>query len=181
MMASGSLNGAALPEIEVRMAMREDAALVASVLERAFIEYRSSYTDGGFAATVLTKDNVETRLNEGPMWVALCEQAIVGTVAAVAKGESLHVRSMGIVPTARCKRIGELLLNHVESFAFARGHKRMTLSTTPFLSRAIRLYERFGFQRSKEEPFDLFGTPLFTMVKNLSPTNQETEPPSTTG
>jgi len=165
-----------IPEIEVRMAMLEDAAAVASVLEKAFTEYRPSYTDDGFAATVLTKEKVETRMNEGQMWVALYNKAIVGTVAAVAKGEALSVRGMGIVPAARGKRIGELLLDHVESFASARGHKRMTLSTTPFLSRAIRLYERFGFQRSNEEPFELFGTPLFTMVKNLSATNQEPEP-----
>jgi uncharacterized protein len=164
------------PEIAVRMAMPDDAALVASVLENAFVEYRSSYTDGGFAATVLTKDKVETRMNEGPMWVALYNEAIVGTVAAVAKGEVLHVRGMGIVPAARGRRIGELLLKHVESFASGRGHKRMTLSTTPFLSRAIRLYEDFGFQRTNEEPFELFGTPLFTMVKNLLPTNQTPEP-----
>jgi uncharacterized protein len=170
----GTIQGT--PAIEVRMAMPEDAALVASVLEEAFIEYRPSYTDGGFAATVLTKDNIETRMNEGPMWVALCNEAIVGTVAAVAKGEALHVRGMGIVPTARGKRIGELLLKHVETFASARGHERMTLSTTPFLFRAIRLYERCGFQRSSEEPFELFGTPLFTMVKNLLPTNQKPEP-----
>src|SRR5260370_227302 len=44
----------------------------------------------------------------------------------------------------------------------------MYLSTTPFLDRAIRLYERFGFQRSDEGPLDLFGTPLFTMTKRLN-------------
>jgi len=38
------------------------------------------------------------------------------------------------------KRIGELLLKQVENFAAAHGYERMTLNTTPFLSRAIRLY-----------------------------------------
>ena len=28
-----------------------------------------------------------------------------------------------------------------------------------------RLYERFGFQRTSDEPHELFGTPLFTMEK----------------
>jgi hypothetical protein len=41
------------------------------------------------------------------------------------------------------------------------------LSTTPFLTHAIVLYEGLGFQRSNEGPHDLFGTPLFTMVKTL--------------
>jgi len=41
----------------------------------------------------------------------------------------------------------------------------MLLSTTPFLDDAIRLYQRFGFERIREGPHDLAGTPLFTMEK----------------
>ena len=155
-------------QIDVRMAVAEDASAIAAVLERAFREYRESYTQDGFIATVLAEDKIATRMAQGPMWVALDNEEIVGTVAAVSKGEALHVRSMGIVPEARGKRIGELLLKNVEAFAMAQRHQRMTLSTTPFLSRAIRLYERFGFQPSAEGPADLFGTPLFTMTKRLS-------------
>jgi nitroimidazol reductase NimA-like FMN-containing flavoprotein (pyridoxamine 5'-phosphate oxidase superfamily)/GNAT superfamily N-acetyltransferase len=151
--------------IEIRSAKPEDSAQVASVLESAFAEYRSSYTDVGFAATVLTKTKVEARMAEGPMWVALQNGVIVGTVAALSKGEALHVRGMGIVPAARGKQIGELLLKHIEDFARRQGHTRMTLSTTPFLARAISLYEHFGFERSDEGPLDLFGTPLFSMEK----------------
>jgi GNAT superfamily N-acetyltransferase len=155
------------------MAVAEDASAVATVLERAFMEYRESYTQDGFIATVLTKDKVETRMTEGPMWVALDNEEIVGTVAAVSQGEALYVRSMGIVPEARGKRIGELLLKNVEAYAIGDGHHRMILSTTPFLSRAIRLYERFGFQRSDGRRADLFGTPLFTMTKKLNRSDQQ--------
>ena len=154
--------------VQIRMALKVDAAAVASVLAAAFIEYRLSYTQEGFAATALSRDKIEIRMNEGPMWVALYDEAIVGAVAAVSKGAALYVRSMGIVPAARGKGIGELLLEHVENLACARGYKRMILSTTPFLIRAIKLYEQFGFVRSSEGPFDLFGTPLFTMVKDLT-------------
>jgi nitroimidazol reductase NimA-like FMN-containing flavoprotein (pyridoxamine 5'-phosphate oxidase superfamily)/GNAT superfamily N-acetyltransferase len=158
-------NGA--PAIEIRVATREDSGQVASVLESAFAEYRSSYTEGGFAATVISKDKVEARMAEGPMWIALHDGVVVGTVAAVSKGEALHVRGMGIVPAARGKKIGERLLKHVEELARRQGHTRMTLSTTPFLARAISLYEYFGFERSAEGPLDLFGTPLFSMEKEL--------------
>jgi nitroimidazol reductase NimA-like FMN-containing flavoprotein (pyridoxamine 5'-phosphate oxidase superfamily)/GNAT superfamily N-acetyltransferase len=155
------------PAIEIRVAAPEDSEQVASVLESAFAEYRSSYTDGGFAATVITRDKVEARMNEGPMWIALQDGVIVGAVAAVSRAEALHVRGMGIVPEARGKKIGELLLKHVEEFALRQEHTRMTLNTTPFLARAIRLYEHFGFRQSDEGPSDLFGTPLFSMKKEL--------------
>jgi GNAT superfamily N-acetyltransferase len=132
------------------MAAAEDASAVAAVLERAFMEYRESYTPDGFIATVLTKDKVKTRMTEGPMWVALDSEEIVGTVAAVSQGEALYVRSMGIVPEARGKRIGEVLLKNVEAYAIRHGHHRMILSTTPFPSRAIVCMSGLAFNRVKE-------------------------------
>ncbi len=60
-------------------------------------------------------------------------------------------------------------MSHVENVASEHGFRRLFLSTTPFLTSAIRLYERWGFQRSDEGPHDLHGTPLFTMVKILRP------------
>ncbi|HEU0176665.1 MAG TPA: GNAT family N-acetyltransferase [Blastocatellia bacterium] len=156
-------------KIDVRIAGAGDAPSIASVLHESFLEYRSLYTPEGFSATTLTSSEIEDRLHldEGPTWVALCEDLIVGTVSAVVKGESIFIRSMAILPTARGQGIGELLLTQIESFALERGCARLFLNTTPFLSRAIRLYERFGFCRNGEDPHDLFGTPLFTMVKTL--------------
>jgi GNAT superfamily N-acetyltransferase len=108
-------------------------------------------------------------MNEGPLWVAALADTIVGTVSALSKGDALYIRGMAVLPVARGQKIGELLLMQIESFAFAHGYKRLILSTTPFLTRAIRLYEQFGFRRSSDGPHDLFGTPLFTMTKRLKP------------
>ena len=155
------------PELQIREATLDDAPSIAAVLYAAFIEYKSSYTPKGFAATTPPPDDVQRRLSEGPTWVVLRDETIVGTVAAVPKDESLYVRGMAVLPVARGQKIGELLLAHIESYAAARGLRRLHLSTTPFLSAAIRLYERFGFQRTTDGPHDLFGTPLFTMAKEL--------------
>jgi uncharacterized protein len=151
----------------IRRAEDRDALAIASVLEMSFIEYRDLYTDEGFAATVISEDKVKARMSEGPVWVAVEQAKIIGTVAAISKGEALHVRGMGIVPAARGKGIGRLLLNQVQAFARTHGYKKITLNTTPFLCRAIALYRSFGFERSEETTSDLFGTPLFTMVKTL--------------
>jgi len=74
---------------------------------------------------------------------------------------------MAVVPAARGQSVGELLLRQVESYATERGYARLVLSTTPFLHRAIRLYEKFGFTRNGDGPHELAGTPLFTMEKIL--------------
>lgn len=106
-------------------------------------------------------------MSEGPVWVASSNDTIVGTVAAVTRREALYIRGMVILPAARGQRVGEQFLNGIESFAFENGLRRLYLSTTPFLARAIRLYENFGFRNCDGGPHDLFGTPLLTMEKFL--------------
>lgn len=156
-----------MSDIYIRKALPGDAALISSVMLASFMEYVSLYTPEAFAATTPTGDQIRGRMGEGPAWVAVANHAIVGTVAAVGNGEGLYIRGMAVRPIARGKGIGELLMERVERFALENGHRRMWLSTTPFLDRAIRLYERLGFRRSDEGPKELYGTPLFTMVKEL--------------
>lgn len=153
--------------ISIRNALPDDAEQIASILLESFAEYESSYTQAGYAATTPTSEQLQSRFSEGPTWVAFLKDAMVGTVSAIQKGEDLYVRSMAVLPAARGHRIGELLLKHVENFATTNGHKRLVLSTTPFLARAIRLYENSGFRHTNEPPHELFGTPLLTMVKTL--------------
>ena len=162
-MIEGARPGA---EVIIRRAVPEDAAAVASVLYESFAEYEPSYTPEGFAATVSDPEQVRARIEREQVWVAVKDGKIVGTVGAVPKGDALYVRSMAVVPAARGGEVGRRLLERVEEFAAVRGFGRMFLSTTPFLTRAIRLYERAGFRRSPEGPHELFGTPLFTMVKD---------------
>jgi len=155
------------PTLEIRLATMEEAASISEVLLQSFIEYKSQYTPEGFAATTPTVAQIKHRLTEGPVWVALLEGTVVATVSAVAYGESVYVRGMAALPAARGHRIGELLMDSVQKFASAQECRRLFLSTTPFLNRAISLYERLGFVRTNEGPHDLHGTPLFTMEKAL--------------
>lgn len=159
-------------EIEIRRAAADDASRVAAVLYESFVEYEALYTQEAFAATAPTCEQIESRMKEGPMWVALRDGVIVGTVSAVPRvGGALYIRGMGVVPSARGFKIGRLLLERSESFASEQGYRSLILSTTPFLKSAIRLYERHGFRCNSEGPHDLFGTTIFTMVKNLETSN----------
>lgn len=156
-----------LPHTEIRLAQPDDAEAIAQVLRAAFSEYEDLYTPEGFRATTPQSTEIGNRMNEGPLWVAVVNEMIVGTSAAVLKGDSLYIRGMAVLPIARGQHIGEQLLKQIASYAVAHQCRSMFLSTTPFLHHAIRLYEEFGFSRSSEGPRDLFGTPLFTMEKCL--------------
>jgi hypothetical protein len=92
--------------LEVRRAGPEDAPAIAAVLHASFVEFKALYTEGGFAATTLGTEQVLTRMREGPIWVALREGAVMGTVAAVVKNESVYVRGMAVLPAARATGAG---------------------------------------------------------------------------
>lgn len=158
-------------DVLIRNAVVDESSAIASILRQAFIEYKPLYTPDGFAATTPTSDQIRERWGEGPVWVAIQNGSIVGTVAAVPKNSGLYVRSMAVLPSARGYGIAGQLLKEIESYAINHHHGCLFLSTTPFLNEAIRLYQRFGFKHSDEDIHDLFGTPLFTMVKPLRPTD----------
>lgn len=155
------------PPTSVRLAEPVDLPLVASLMHESFVEYKSSYTDEAFAATTPKADQLARRMAEGPMWVATRDDVLLGTVSALPLGDELYIRGMAVLPEARGLGVGVLLLKTIEEFALAHHYQRLALSTTPFLLRAIRLYERFGFKQISDGPHDLFGTPLFTMTKEL--------------
>lgn len=156
--------------IEIRRAGPTDAPAIATVLHESFEEFKALYTDGGFSATTPGTDQVLARMREGPVWVALREGTVLGTVAAVVRADSIYIRGMAVLPGARGSGCGAGLLQQLEVWAGSEGCTRLFLSTTPFLGSAIRLYERFGFHRTDEGAHDLFGTPLFTMEKLLKKT-----------
>src|SRR5579862_587957 len=154
-------------EMATSLAIRRAAPGDAAAIE-SFIEFRSLYTEGGFVATVLNAESVLKRIHEGPVWIAFRDGTALGTVAALIKGSSVYIRGMAVLPSARGTGLGTALLLEAEKWAASVGCSHLFLSTTPFLSPAICLYQKFGFRRRAEDSQDLFGTPLFVMEKTIS-------------
>jgi len=156
------------PRLQLRRAHPGDETAISAVLLDGFREYSPQYTRQGFAATTPAPSEVLRRIEEGPVWLAVIQSEVVGTVSAVLRANDvLYIRGMAVLPHARGLRIGNRLFELIEAYAKEHRCTRLILSTTPFLSRAIRLYESLGFVRTGEGPHDLHGTPLFTMEKTL--------------
>jgi ribosomal protein S18 acetylase RimI-like enzyme len=156
-----------LPDQTVRLAVIDEVADVARVLRDAVEPYRPRYTPAAFAATTPSEAELRQRWHEGPVWVAVQGDRIVGTVAAVPRPGALYMRSMAVHPDSHGGGCGRRLVEAVERHAVATRLSAVVLSTTPFLDSAIALYERCGFRRTEAGPPDLAGTPLFTMEKIL--------------
>lgn len=155
--------------MNVRLATPADAQQIAAVLRAAFDEFASQYTPVAYQVTTPPAEEIIGRFTEGPIWVAENSAAVVATVSAVLRSDELYVRSMAVLPIARGRGVATRLLEAVEAFAIDRRCSRITLMTTPFLTSAIHLYERAGFERCGL-PSQLHGTRLFCMVKLLRST-----------
>jgi GNAT superfamily N-acetyltransferase len=149
----------------VQRADVEQADAVARVLEEAFADLRALYTDASYAATVLLPEGVLARIAEGPVWVAMRADDAIGTCSAKALDDGLYLRGMAVSPRARGRGVGGMLLSTAEEFALDAGARRLMLSTTPFLTSAIGLYERCGFVRDGEHAW--LGVTLIDMHKKL--------------
>ena len=106
------------------------------------------------------------RPDTGPIWHATLDTFPAGTVWGTIENNSLHIRSMAVLPSARGFGIGLSLLQHAEEFALANNCNRLHLSTPQFLARAIKLFRRFGFR--DYDTGSLHGTPIILMEKLLS-------------
>jgi GNAT superfamily N-acetyltransferase len=151
----------------VRLARPTEAAQAAFLLRVAFAEVAALYTPEALAATLVDTETLRRRMEEGVVWLAFLGTRAVGTVSALPKPEGLHVRSMAVHPEARGEGVGKALLQAVERFGRERGHARIFLRTTPFLTSSIALYSRAGFTMREGAERDFHGVPLFEMEKSL--------------
>jgi len=166
-MVQRSASGDVWSEVVIRPAKPSEAQIIQAILCESFEEYRSSYTSAAFQAVVPAENTIVERMQEGPVWVAVYHDEIVGTISAVPLANEMQVRMMAVPPAERGKEIGRMLLVHLAKYAFRKGYRRLTLSINPFLTRAIREYEQFGFERTNEKPADQHGTPVYIMTKYL--------------
>jgi GNAT superfamily N-acetyltransferase len=153
-------------KLSIKQATAADAAAIHSILAAAFAEFRHLYTPEAYVATVVPENDVRIRLTEGPIWIAERESEVLGTVSAVVSGDCVAVRGMAVNPNVRGLGIGRTLLKVIERFAYQQGCDQLSLFTTAFLSRAIRLYESSGFKFTGELSSP-HGTELSRMVKSL--------------
>jgi GNAT superfamily N-acetyltransferase len=154
--------------IKIRPAEHSDASVIAELLYESFIGYRPMYTGEAFVATTPGTAEIENRIGNKSVFVALYNDVIAGTVSMKAYDKGLLIRSMAVLPVARGKGIARELLKHIEEVALKNGFDSLELTTTPFLFNAIRLYESLGFEQYGYD--DLHGTPLIKMRKNLKST-----------
>jgi len=138
--------------VEIRRAVPGDEETIAALIFEAFAPFRDEYTPDAFEYTAVSADKVRERFDEGPMWLAIANGEVVGTVSGLLEEERFYIRSMAIKPSAQRGGIGQRLLETLETFARDAGYKKLYLYTTFVLPGARRLYEKNRFYVLRETP-----------------------------
>ncbi len=156
------------PVVSIRKASHDDAQGILECLTEAFEAYRGSYTSDAFRDTVPPREEIQNRVAK--MWVFVAVKPsgeIVGTVACnVLSPNEGHIRGMAVRTSWHGAHVASGLLRSVESELRHQRCSRVTLDTTLPLKRAMRFYEKQGFQRSGRIT-NFFGMPLIEYVKAL--------------
>lgn len=103
-------------------------------------------------------------LENAVVLVATLDGADTGFIAFYAgdkETETAFVSSIGVLPNARGKSIGERLIKESESFCREIGKKTLFLEVSAINSPAIRLYGRMGFTRTKTPSKKTYSNALF--------------------
>jgi N-acetylglutamate synthase-like GNAT family acetyltransferase len=155
-------------DVEIRAALEKDAGDISSILMESFEEYKPRFSAAAYEATTPAPDEILNRMKEGPAWVAISKGKIVGTISAVPRGTVMLLRDLAVRPSERGRSIGKMLLVHAARYAYHNKFRRLSMQAAPFLTRALREVEQFGFRRIDEGACNFDGTtPVYTMTKSL--------------
>ena len=154
-------------QIIIRLADFSDATEIADLLEDSFSEYKNLYTKKAFTETILGVYKIKERVYNKRTWIVSIDGAISGTISLIPANGTLYIKSVAVAPEARRRGLGILMMKHAEHEAGRMRLRYLELTTTHFLSAAIRLYQNLGFEQRGQK--DLYGTPLIRMLKDLKP------------
>jgi ribosomal protein S18 acetylase RimI-like enzyme len=84
------------------------------------------------------------------LWLLLCrDQEPLGVLLLnpVSRADALDVVYAGLVPAARRRHLGQLLMQEAQALAASGGHQRLTLAVDASNGPAMRLYQRCGMRQ----------------------------------
>ena len=154
--------------IEVRLAKPENATAISQVICEAFGHLREHYTPEAFEVVASPPEEIVSRFDEGPQWVAELDGEIIGTVSVSVENGDLYVRSMAVAPHAQGQGVAHKLLDAIDEYATGTPHDRIFLYTTYFTPGAKELYSSHGYAWVRDTAAEeWYGVPGLEMDKKV--------------
>lgn len=121
-------------------------APTAEVLTRAFADY---FVKIPFTEAMLRQEERQDGVDLTQSLVIHLDGAAVGAALIARRGPVSRVAGMALVPEARRRGLGRLLMERLLADARARGDRRMVLEVIEQNTAAVCLYEEVGFEQKR--------------------------------
>ncbi|MEW7312405.1 GNAT family N-acetyltransferase [Buttiauxella gaviniae] len=149
------MNITAPVEIALRRITERDNAAIARVIREVSAEYGLTADKGYTVADPNLDELFQVYSQPGhAFWIVELDGEVVGGggVAPLTCSEPdiCELQKMYFLPVVRGKGLAKRLALQAMDFARTEGFKRCYLETTAFLTEAIALYERLGFEHISE-------------------------------
>ena len=149
--------------MRIRLAVPGEEHELAELLRASYAQYADVMPESLYASYLEDLADVAGRARDADVLVADAGAELLGTVTyypdAARQGHGwpegfAGVRALAVSPKARGLGLGGILLWACLERARAQRTSAVGLHTAPFMSDAIRLYERSGFRRASEYDFE---------------------------
>ena len=90
---------------------------------------------------------------DGSLLLVEVDGQIAGTISLrKIRDDSGEIKRMFVRPNFRGKKIGNLMIEEVIKVAKENGYSKLYLDTAQYMSSAVTLYKKFGFQETEPYP-----------------------------
>ncbi|HEC77396.1 MAG TPA: GNAT family N-acetyltransferase [Thermoplasmatales archaeon] len=156
-------------QVKIRKANIGDVEAIYKTIFEAFEPYKKHFTRDAYEMTVISHTEIKKRIldDKREILVAICDNEIVGSVTIGIKDQSnIYIQSMAVRPKYQGKGIGLRILEEIDKIAQKKKCKKILLECFYPLKKAILLYEKCGFERTKKIR-DYYGIRIFEMLKEV--------------
>ncbi len=92
------------------------------------------------------------QIEQGIVYVALCDLQFAGYVVFYPEGDHVHLESVAIMPERAGKGIGKALIGYVEGMAKSEGLKAVELYANEVMIENVALYQKMGYKEIQRKP-----------------------------
>lgn len=132
--------------IVIRRASQDDRAAVVDVVRRVVLEFGLAFDAEGADADLFALP-ASYAASGGTFDVVAVNSTIVGTMGLMPIGDGVvELRKMYLLPAARGRGTGRVLVDRALTWARNAGFSRMELDTASVLVAARKLYKQNGFE-----------------------------------
>ncbi len=136
-------------DIEMRLAVREDAEAIHTLTREAFAKWVPFIGREPLPMSA----NYDEALKKNRFDLLFLEGKLVALIETIARDDHLLIENIAVSPSCQGKGLGRKLLDHAEWLAASLGHSEIRLYTNKLFTETLTFYGRLDYQVEREEDF----------------------------